>query len=71
MGIPVVKVRRDDVPGGFVIMNQSDFDPETMVLYDGNQSGENRDEQGKIGTASVASSEGTAKAPRKRKDKDG
>lgn len=71
MGIPVVKVRRGDVPGGFVIMNQSDFDPETMVLYDGNQSEKNHNNERQAGAASVGVGDGTSKAPRKRKDKAG
>lgn len=34
---PTLKISAPNRASGFVIINESDFDPETMVLYDGNK----------------------------------
>jgi hypothetical protein len=32
--IPTVKIVRPEVPGGYCVINETDFDPATMVVYD-------------------------------------
>jgi hypothetical protein len=32
--IPTVKIVRPEVPGGFCVINEADFDPATMVIYE-------------------------------------
>ncbi len=34
--IPTVKVARPELPGGYVVINEADFDPATMTLFDEN-----------------------------------
>ena len=34
MTIPTVKIVRPEVPGGFCVINETDFDPAKMVIYD-------------------------------------
>lgn len=64
---PTVKIRSPNQGSGYLIINESDFDPVSMVLYDGDKHEENHNDEWQAGTASVGVGEGTAKSRRKSK----